>query len=243
MSEPFEQFKDKQDFLDWIKREADFSRPQDKDACVFYSGLIGQNQKTAEESCNRHNYSTIEQTQGGKTLDSLDLWNQGGRYGLSRPDVEEIWGVASEKYAEQVEGKVYCYVLAATNDSAFLEKELPTLLENDKVTHINEIPREELQNEYETGQKTLKEIHQEVTRGVKEIAYEPEPHKYDVEIDGKIYHIQIEGDNPDQALEDYLADEKNVQALISMKQGETLTIETERKQETQTQQQAYEQTR
>lgn len=218
MSELFSQFQDKNDILNWVKNEANFSRSEDEKACVFHSGMMDQNKKTAEAVCQRHNYITLEKTKDGEKLDKANLWTEGYKYGLSEEDVKEIWQAASEKYADQASGKVYCYVQGAREESIFIEKELPILLGNDKVTHINEIPREELQGKYETKQKSLHDIHREVSYGIKEVDWDgyKEPasekmHRCKFEVDGRVGWVEFKGENYKEQMAEMLTKIKQAQ--------------------------------
>ncbi len=98
----------------------------------------------AADKLGEKGFVKIAETKDGKLLDEATVTKKFGQ-----EEGEEIWKEASVKYAEEAKGRVTCYGLGAKKDTIFLKKELPTLLENEKVTFINGIPREELKSMYD----------------------------------------------------------------------------------------------
>lgn len=102
---------------------------------VFYSG---SNRETAEQWAKVRGVQTLELTEGGKYLDSLDLFNNSGIYKngapLSREKAAELWDIASRKFAMRSKGYAYVFIegIDPVNEfgvlRTFFRVELPTLL-------------------------------------------------------------------------------------------------------------------
>ena len=112
---------------------------------TVYSGYHSEsgmhNGVLAEEYCSVHNACTIEMTEDGKWLQ--DQIEEGHFLDLQ---VEELWEIASEQFAEHAVEDVACFVNGAQEDGVFMTIELDGLLENEMVTSLNEIDRQELEN-------------------------------------------------------------------------------------------------
>lgn len=86
----------------------------------------------------------IDRTPGGRILGTLYR-----RYG---GDVSTFFArEASITYTRQLSGHVTVYCIGAKRSKVFREQEIPTLLANENVTHINGIAREQLFELYRTS--------------------------------------------------------------------------------------------
>lgn len=112
------------------------------DGAVFYSDDAGRNRIAAEAYAKRcgqagKQTTTLEATPCGQWLESEHLY--ASPLALSADD---IWAEASVKYAREASGSCRCFVAHAPSDRVFRKHELATLLDNDKVTDLNNIPRQ-----------------------------------------------------------------------------------------------------
>lgn len=127
------------------------SRP---DRAVFYSGgqeirykgeKHGENRKKAEEFCDKNQeYTTLERTSFGHYLEKNDFEL---RKTFGDVGIKKLWTTTSERYAREASGKITAFVEEAKHDKIFRTDELKTLINNDKVTTINGVPREELKRD------------------------------------------------------------------------------------------------
>jgi uncharacterized Zn-binding protein involved in type VI secretion len=120
------------------------------DGAVFYSDDEGKNRIAAEAYAKRcgqagKKTTTLEATPCGKWLESENLYAT--RLSLFADD---IWALASVKYAGEASGSCRCFIANAPAERVFRKHELAALLANDKVTDLNNIPRQ-----------TLKAIHEQ----------------------------------------------------------------------------------
>lgn len=128
--------------LHLIEEQLDFTTPEN--CAVFYSGSC---RTYAEQWARVFDKQTIEMTMGGKWLDDLDLFNWKETYPkppLPLDKVAELWGKASEKYANLASGRVFVFVdgVDPYNDygqlRTFFRVELPLLIsKNEKVDEIH----------------------------------------------------------------------------------------------------------
>lgn len=166
-------FTTKEQWYDWVNSNA-FNVAPPPDKAVFHSGVKLLNYWYAEKWCiaQAKGHVTIERVGDGKILDQAKLDK---RFREDRKYIDEIWEKASEKYAMSASGSVTCFVQREDARSVFRTIELPALLKNDKVTFINGIPREELENKFnrdtrgeEKGslkeKESLKEIHEQIAK-------------------------------------------------------------------------------
>lgn len=119
------------------------------DGAVFYSDDAGKNRAAAEaytELCSRagKKTTTLEATPCGKWLESRNLYTPAS--GLSRQQADQVWGKASVKYASEASGSCRCFIVKAPSERVFRNHELAALLNNDKVTDLNNIPRQTLKS-------------------------------------------------------------------------------------------------
>ncbi len=84
-------------------------------------------------------YTRLENTPGGEWLDDENLYEN-----FDQNVADQLWEEASEKYASSATGEVNTFVVGAHEDRIFRDTELPALLENEKVTAINGLDREEV---------------------------------------------------------------------------------------------------
>ncbi len=76
-----------------------------KDGAVFWSG---GRMKDAQRWAFNIGKTTLEQTKGGKYLDSLDLFNP--KNGLTGSQAAEVWNIASKRFAEGASGIVHVFL-------------------------------------------------------------------------------------------------------------------------------------
>lgn len=119
------------------------------DGAVFYSDDAGKNRLAAEayaERCSQagKKTTTLEATPCGKWLESQSLYTPAS--GFSREEADEVWAAASVKYAGEASGSCRCFIVNAPAERVFRQHELAALLQNDKVTDLNNIPREILKS-------------------------------------------------------------------------------------------------
>jgi hypothetical protein len=140
--------------------DADFAAPEGKTTAVVYSGFDDLNRQFAQQDCkvNSAGY-TIEDTAIGKRLEQADLFHDKE---LTRSEAYEVWRVASEQFSKNAKGDIETHVIDARPDSIFRETELPALLENQNVTSINGISRQELKALYDTGPEGQREAYDKI---------------------------------------------------------------------------------
>lgn len=78
---------------------------------------------------------TIEDTICGKKLVELGIGYH--EVGLSQEQIAHIWSIASRRFISSIKGNVTAFVDGADPRSVFCRVELPLLLQNKNVTHIN----------------------------------------------------------------------------------------------------------
>ena len=133
-------------FLTELRERADLFKVQDGQS-LFYSG----NEEALEFDLREgerpvvFDFSTsrgvrIDDTDGGRWL------REKVRY-VGNEEADKLWAVASSYFAEKAEGKVVAVCFGVRPSSIWSEVELPTLLLNQKVTHINGFVREYLVEE------------------------------------------------------------------------------------------------
>ena len=104
----------------------------DPDQAVFYSGK--GNRELAEEFAKLNGKTTLEDTPGGKYLDSLKLFGKDSP--LTREQALEVWGDLSKRYAQGASGNTYGFVNGSRVDSIFNTIEFPELQTNGNVTNV-----------------------------------------------------------------------------------------------------------
>lgn len=87
---------------------------------------------------------SIGATLGGEKLTSFNRYVQ-----MGEQKADKVWGEASRKYVNSIQGEVKTFVVGAVEGRVFRRIELPTLLKNEKVTKINGIDRKGLQELYQ----------------------------------------------------------------------------------------------
>jgi hypothetical protein len=107
----------------------DFSSPSNK--AIFYSG------KGSRDTAYAHKLATgkltIEDTPGGKWLESFDLFSDGGNSPVSKVQAELIWNRASQRYAENVSGEITLFVHKSVGTRTFYQHEFPALQKNKRI--------------------------------------------------------------------------------------------------------------
>lgn len=123
------------------------------DGAVFYSDDGDRNRVAAEdyvEHCHRSGKpaTTLEATPCGKWLEGQKLY-EAATSPLSRSEADEVWATASAKYASEASGNCRCFIINAPAHRVFRRYEFARLLNNDRVTNLNNIPRETLKTIYD----------------------------------------------------------------------------------------------
>jgi hypothetical protein len=121
-------------------------RPRSSDEAAEGKGYfeLSRNYVRAEHAVADGERTRLESTPGGRWLQQQDLKAQG----FDGNERAALWEEASEKYAQGASGDVSTRIVGAEDTSVFRKVELPTLLDNDKVTSINGVPRDELRQQY-----------------------------------------------------------------------------------------------
>ncbi len=120
--------------LDMAKNSLDFSTA--RDGAVFWSGPRMLDAQAWAEATGR---TTLEQTPGGRYLDSLQLF--GPSSPLTPAQAAQVWDAASVRFAQGASGEVSVFSTGATRMGAWGERtwwriERPALLANPNVTRI-----------------------------------------------------------------------------------------------------------
>jgi RHS repeat-associated protein len=117
----------------------------DKDKAVFYSGKDHSGTKNHDRALadvSRRQAQPIDVLDGGKALNDENLYS---KFNPLYAEADIYWSQASEKYAKGASGDIIAHVNGAKSDRVFATIELPILLDNEKVTTINGVPRKFLQ--------------------------------------------------------------------------------------------------
>lgn len=131
--------------LEGLIESGAFSVASPRDGAVFYSDDAGKNRAAAEayaKHCSQTGKmtTTLEATPGGKWLESQNLYSS--PLGLSGDEADQVWAALSVKYADEASGSCRCFIAKAPRERVFREHELAALVNNDKVTDLNNIPRQ-----------------------------------------------------------------------------------------------------
>jgi hypothetical protein len=147
--EEFLSLPDAEARLKWVDEHRNLFECQEGQTAIFHSGWfdkannIHANRLEAEQFCDEYgnfrNATTLERLPGGKILEEAKVR---ARFGVDEANI--IWGKASETYAASASGAVFTFHHNHNPQGNYVRDELPTLLENDKVTHINYVPISEL---------------------------------------------------------------------------------------------------
>jgi hypothetical protein len=123
----------------------------DPDGAVYWSNDKDEsgyprNRNRGEAFCRESDgrSTTLEGTPDGACMDRLcrdPLYREDQEY---RARADRLGQDLSRMYAEQTQGQVNTFVVGSRPESVFRSTELPRLLENETVTSINGVPREEL---------------------------------------------------------------------------------------------------
>lgn len=116
----------------------------DRDRATFYAGVLAaewglrRRVRTAVR-LSEQGEQRIQDTPGGRLLSQwIDREIRAGTLDDYARTV--LWDVASRFYAERASGKVACFIPDGNEHSAFFRVELPCLIANERVTHINCVP-------------------------------------------------------------------------------------------------------
>ena len=118
----------------------DFSTKEN--GAVFWSGP--GNMEAAQKWASATGKTTLEQTEGGSYLHSLDLFDEASS-GLKDSQAADVWNIASKRFADGASGEVYVFKDGATQFGKYGERtwwkiEQPALNANPDVTGIVEMP-------------------------------------------------------------------------------------------------------
>jgi hypothetical protein len=139
--------------LDWYKEQArtrDYST--DRDQAVFYSGKDpvwennpfpksekGKSRDIAERYAEITGKTTLEMTPGGDWLDKQNLYE---KFPDNKKQVNEVWAIASERFAQGVSGEVVTFSSSFRPDSTdgiWAKTEKKQLENSSDVTKIDEV--------------------------------------------------------------------------------------------------------
>lgn len=160
------------------QRKEDFYASVDK-TTAFYAGpeskILGfQEKQSLEQQAGQCGFQLITSTRGGKWLDAICKSNLAHEQGelrlLTKPERDFLWAAASRHFAENAVGRVTCIVTDSREESVFRTVELPCLLGNEKVTHINGCNRELLcelaASRNSDSSDFVKDAHLQVSKGL-----------------------------------------------------------------------------
>lgn len=77
----------------------------------------------------------MDHTPCGKALENLNLFSEDN--GVSYDDAYKVWFIASKRLIDNASGNITAFVANAHPDSTYRKIELPAILQNDKITTIN----------------------------------------------------------------------------------------------------------
>lgn len=134
----------RKDRLQSLVQSPDFDVASPRDGAIFHSNKTGGNRVEAEQRCDLYpgRYIILERTGGGRLLEREIEYGPGGDLSLSEAD--EIWALASGRFAREASGDVTCLVDGANRRSVFRQQDLALLLANARVTSINGVRKEKL---------------------------------------------------------------------------------------------------
>ncbi|MCP5433390.1 MAG: hypothetical protein H6923_08990 [Alphaproteobacteria bacterium] len=130
-------------YLDRVE-EPSFRPTPPRHGAIYWSGEGNRARAEAfarEMSMAGRPSATLEMTPDGYELDQAGLFNDPT---VAKGEARQVWAKASDKYAVHTEGNVNTFVVGSSEQSYFRSTELPRLLQNERVTAINGIPRERL---------------------------------------------------------------------------------------------------
>jgi len=162
-------------YVEWIKSDQ-FNVSTAPGEAVFWSGNYFQVSPDDTLFARRFNVNAadkeltgddqrqrVEHTEGGKEIfgtyekDANGKIDKGDdlekKFGNGTPELERVCDAVSEKFAQEVSGDVATRVVGAGELRVFRRIELETLLENEKVTSVNGVAREELKDLYDQDPK------------------------------------------------------------------------------------------
>ena len=132
--------------INGILLTGNFSAERDKALAWSGSG----NREQAEE-LRQQGYQTIEDTPGGTALNQAMPYEAVVNGEINKDDYDKSWSEASNQFSKAQEGDITTRVAGAAEDRDFRAVELPNFVEDKKVSSINGIPREELQESYHSN--------------------------------------------------------------------------------------------
>lgn len=107
-----------------------------------------KNKKDAEKFAREHPKARmLDDTPCGKALISLGL---DGKVNEVGEEITKIWRLASSRYIAAASGNITAFVEGADKRSTFCTTELAEILQNDKITHINGMKKEEFATTFAT---------------------------------------------------------------------------------------------
>lgn len=141
---------------EWVIENRSLFECQEGQTAVFHSQWVIDektynytNRIEAEQFCeefgNYRNATILEWLPGGRIFEKLELHKLKN---LDPYESQTLWGQASTFYAESADGSVFAFHHQANPQRILIKDELPALLKNEKVTHINYVPVSELKPLY-----------------------------------------------------------------------------------------------
>lgn len=124
----------KQDYDLAIYIASNYSVETPRDCAVFFAG--GRNMTMAARFCRKNKGAmTLLHTEAHKNLAKIPLF--GGNSAFRLEEATDISGLASARFAQSAKGDVTAFTGRISERSTFFTVELPILLLNDDVEHIN----------------------------------------------------------------------------------------------------------
>jgi hypothetical protein len=199
------------EYIEYVKSQ-EFDVSTERNKAVFYSGDEGANRRKANEKYTANGFSTIETTEGGKWLERDSLYST-----LNKTTADKVWDEAAKKYAQSASGVVTCVIEGTSPNSTFARVELPELLTNEKVTHINGIERKELQSLYGEPQSEQERLHaldavyERIKKEPLAIGWDGSKEQvqttaYPFQHEGKMYEVSFMGEDHKQQMENFRAE-------------------------------------
>lgn len=86
----------------------------------------------------------IDRTEAGKWLESEKVFDKVKEHNLTDDQATKLWERASERFVENAQGNVETFGVGSPEDRIFRRIEIEAALKNEKITSINNIPKDQL---------------------------------------------------------------------------------------------------
>lgn len=226
---------------------------------MFHSGWNNVNRIEAERFCDEYggyrDVTILERLPGGKVFEVIDLYEHFGER-----EANKLWGQSSAIFTQAAKGPVQSFHHQADPNRILIKHELPDLIINGQVTHINNIPIEQLKARWDEqpNQISASAVVLQQTNTVRLIGWDDQNnfHKqksgeptepnlsdprrnlaqqsraFEVELsNGQKRVIEVEGLKPHQGLEDIDFDHQAIEELNRQKPDEPYKIKVGEKEE------------